>query len=81
MTRVVQMTLDDKLVAQVDAEARKSGISRSRLTREALVKELFRRRIAEMEEQERRSFEALPVQPEERFMVEPVWADESWEES
>jgi metal-responsive CopG/Arc/MetJ family transcriptional regulator len=81
MMRIVQMTLDAKLVEQVDAEAKRTGTTRSAFTREALTEALRRRYIAALEERERLSVERLPLQPDEIDYIEEdlAWGD-PWEE-
>jgi hypothetical protein len=81
LMRVVQMTLDEALVAQMDELAKMLGTNRSAIAREAISEAVRRRRIAALEEQHRRSYEQFPVQPGEFPEVEPVWDDLPWEDA
>ena len=59
--RTVQMTLDEKLVADVDRVARKLGTSRSAFAREALRDALTRVRIRSLEQKQRDGYARKPV--------------------
>ena len=75
--RVVQMTLDEKLVTRVDRAVRKLGSSRSAFTREALRAALDALAQRELELKHRRGYEAKPVRRGEfdRWHGEQVWPE------
>ncbi len=56
----IQVVLDKKLLNAADRAARRERINRSALIRNALREHLKKLRIREMEERERRAYEAIP---------------------
>ena len=75
---VVQMTLDEDLLAAVDAEVRRSGTTRSAFAREALRQALELRRTRREEARHRKGYERHPVRPGEfdGWDSERAWGDE-----
>ena len=75
--KTVQLTLDEPLVAEVDAMVKELGTSRSAFTREALRAALARLRSEALEEQQRRGYQRHPVEPSEVEAWEEVqvWPD------
>lgn len=75
--KTVQMTLDERLVEQVDRLVKKLGTSRSAFTRDALRSALQERRERELEQRHLKGYERHPVKPGEF----DVWEDEqAWVE-
>lgn len=75
--KTVQMTLDERLVAEVDRLVEKLGTSRSAFTRDALRSALEERRVRELERRHREGYERHPVELGEF----DVWEDEqAWVE-
>ncbi len=74
--RTVQMTIDEKLVSQVDQVIRELKISRSRFTREALQDSLERYRVRKLEEQHREGYEAHPIEKSEPYNEFSIWETE-----
>ena len=75
--QTVQMTLEPKLVTQVDRAARRLGLTRSAFTRQALSAALDRLRVQELERRDREGYRTKPVRRGE-FDVwtrEQVWPD------
>ena len=75
--QTVQMTLEPKLVAEVDRAARRLGLTRSAFTRRALSAALERLRAEELERRDRDGYRRTPVRRGE-FDVwtrEQVWPD------
>jgi hypothetical protein len=70
--KTVQMTLDEELIAAVDAATRRFGTTRSAFTRDALRHELDRRRYQVMEERQIDGYRREPVRPGEF----DIWHDE-----
>ena len=63
--RPIQILMDDKLIKEVDREAKRRRSDRSKLIREALAKMLKEARTRALEEQHRRAYERFPQQWEE----------------
>src|SRR5437773_7014612 len=63
--RTVQMTLDAKLVKEVDRAAKQLRLTRSAFARRALAAEVERLRIEELERRHREAYRRKPVQPGE----------------
>jgi metal-responsive CopG/Arc/MetJ family transcriptional regulator len=76
--RVVQMTLDEKLVSEVDSVAAKIGTTRSAFTRDALRAALARRKELELERRHREGYRKKPVRKGEFsvFEKEQVWPED-----
>ncbi len=75
--RVVQMTLDESLVEEVDHVVEEIGTSRSAFTRDALKEALARRRELDAERRHREGYKRIPVEPSEihEWEDEQVWPD------
>lgn len=75
--RTVQMTLDGALVEAVDVAAARLGTSRSEFAREALRRELRRRRELAAEQRQRGGYRKYPVKKGEfdRWEREQVWPE------
>ena len=56
----IQIVIDTPLLKAADRAAKKAKVNRSELVREALRTHLKRMQILEMEEKERRGYEAKP---------------------
>lgn len=75
--KTIQMTIDEELLAEVDAAVRDLGTSRSAFLRDALQRALKQRQIAAMERQHVAGYERHPVEPGEF----DVWeAEQVWEQ-
>src|SRR5437667_4235293 len=72
--RTVQMTLDTKLVKDVDRAAKRLRLTRSAFARRALAAEVERLRIEELERRHREGYLRHPVEPGEFDWPE----DEGW---
>ena len=59
--RTVQLTLDEELIEQVDALAKRLGTTRSALTRDALRAALARRRTQALERKHRAGYRRKPA--------------------
>lgn len=77
MTRTVQMTLDEKLVAAVDRAARRARTTRSGFTRDALRAALARQLTEELERRHREAYQRHPVRGDElgAWEDEQVWPE------
>lgn len=78
--RVIQITMDSDLAAQVDECAQRLGATRSGFTREALRAALKRHNERRLEERHRDGYRRIPSEPGE-FSVrddDQVWGDEAW---
>lgn len=64
----VQVVLDKELLRAADKAARRTSVNRSALIREALREHLRRLQIREMEERERRAYQAIPDKNEFRAL-------------
>jgi metal-responsive CopG/Arc/MetJ family transcriptional regulator len=75
--QTVQVTLDKKLLAEVDAAVRRARTTRSAFTRQALRAYLEHLREAALERKHREGYRRKPVRPRE-FKVweaEQAWGD------
>jgi metal-responsive CopG/Arc/MetJ family transcriptional regulator len=61
----IQVVLDAKLLKAADVAAKRQKVNRSALIREALQEHLKRLHIRELEERDRRGYEAQPQRAEE----------------
>ena len=61
----VQIVLDSKLLKAADNAAKRHKVNRSQLVRQALREHLGRLRIADLEERDRRGYQAQPQRMEE----------------
>jgi metal-responsive CopG/Arc/MetJ family transcriptional regulator len=71
------MTLDSKLVDQVDRAAKRLGLSRSGFARRALTAALDRLRIEDLERRQAEGYRRKPVHPGEfnPWAAEQVWPE------
>ncbi len=79
--RKIQITIDEKLLAEMDRALKGRLRQRSAFIRESIAAELKRQRIRQLEEKEIEAYRQYPVQPDE-FEVDPdqlVWP-EDWED-
>ena len=78
MMKVVQMTLEEELVAAVDRAARKLGKSRSAFARSALKAALAQLRTHELEVRHREGYRRKPVKRGEfdLWESEQAWGQE-----
>jgi metal-responsive CopG/Arc/MetJ family transcriptional regulator len=76
MTKTVQMTIDDGLLAQVDTAVSELGTNRSAFVRQALELALRQIQLQKLEAQHRAGYEQQP-QTTDEF---DIWQDEQiWE--
>lgn len=76
--KTVQMTLDERLVREVDKLAKRIGTTRSAFTRRALRDALKRHRVEELERRHREGYTRKPAGRRE-FAVweaEQAWPDD-----
>lgn len=75
--KTVQMTIEPKLVAEVDRVARRMGVTRSAFTRRALRAEIQRIRVEELERRHREGYRRKPSRRGEfdGWGSEQVWPD------
>jgi metal-responsive CopG/Arc/MetJ family transcriptional regulator len=74
----IQIVIDSKLRQAADRVAKRKKVNRSALLRNALREYLKRERIREMEERDRRAYEAHP-QTDDEWLIwerEAVWPEE-----
>jgi metal-responsive CopG/Arc/MetJ family transcriptional regulator len=74
----IQVVIDSKLRQAADRAAKRKKVNRSALLRDALREYLKRERIHEMEERERRAYQAHP-QTDDEWLIwegEAVWPEE-----
>jgi predicted transcriptional regulator len=81
MTKTIQMTLDESLLARVDEMVETLDTTRSAFIRRALEEELRRQHILELERRDREGYAKDPEQPGEFdvWHAEQAWGDE-WDE-
>ena len=75
--KTVQMTLDERLVSDVDKAAKRIGTTRSAFTRDALRSALGRLRMKDLERKHRQGYARKPAQRKE-FSIwegEQAWGD------
>jgi metal-responsive CopG/Arc/MetJ family transcriptional regulator len=73
----IQVVIDSKLRQTADRLAKRKKVNRSALVREALREDAKRERIREMEERDRRGYEAQPETGDDW----PIWEREAvWPE-
>ncbi len=76
MTKTVQMTIDETLLARVDDAVTELGTNRSAFVRRALELALRQMQIEKLEAQHRAGYEQQPLTPDEF----DIWQDEQvWE--
>jgi metal-responsive CopG/Arc/MetJ family transcriptional regulator len=75
--KTIQMTLDEKLIDEVDKEVKKLGTTRSAFTRDALRKILAYYHELESEQKQIEGYKKNPVNPGEfdDWEDEQVWID------
>ncbi len=75
--KVVQMTLDEDLVAEVDRVAKKLGTNRSAFTRQALRDAVERTRVSGLERKHREGYLHRPVKRGEfsTWEAEQIWTE------
>ncbi|HEV8041778.1 MAG TPA: ribbon-helix-helix protein, CopG family [Bryobacteraceae bacterium] len=73
----IQVVLDTKLLKAADIAAKRQKVNRSALIRQALQEHLRRLRVLELEERDRRGYQARPQRIEEYLPWEEV---ASWPE-
>jgi metal-responsive CopG/Arc/MetJ family transcriptional regulator len=61
----IQVVLDTKLLKAADVAAKRQKLNRSALIRQALQEHLKRLRVLELEERDRRGYQAKPQRTEE----------------
>jgi metal-responsive CopG/Arc/MetJ family transcriptional regulator len=61
----IQVVLDSKLLKATDSAAKRQKINRSALIRRALQEHLRRQHESDLEEQDRRGYEAVPQRAQE----------------
>lgn len=73
--KTIQMTIDEKLLKELDRTIRQLRITRSAFIRESIVYYLRRKKIIEMEMQQRAGYESNPVGDDEfsNWEDEQVW--------
>jgi len=74
----IQVVLDAKLLKAADTAAKRQNVNRSALIRQALQEHLKRLRILDLEERDRRGYQARPQRVEEYRPWEETaaWPDE-----
>lgn len=73
----IQVVLDTKLLKAADTAAKRQKVNRSALIRQALQEHLKRLRVLELEERDRRGYQAQPQRSEEYLPWEEI---ASWPE-
>ncbi len=75
--KTVQMTLDERLVAEVDKTVKRLGTTRSAFTRQALWLALEKARIQELEQRHRKGYRRKPVKRREfrDWEADQVWVE------
>lgn len=75
--RIVQMTLDEALIVEVDKLVKELGTTRSAFTREALKLAIEKIRRKQLECKHREGYMSKPVSPDEfdGFEDEQVWSN------
>jgi metal-responsive CopG/Arc/MetJ family transcriptional regulator len=75
--RAIQVTVDERLLKSLDANAEAKRDGRSAVIRRALAQYLARRRSAEIDDQIREGYRRTPVDPElEGWDREGTWPSE-----
>jgi metal-responsive CopG/Arc/MetJ family transcriptional regulator len=73
----IQVVLDTKLLKAADSAAKRQKVNRSALIRQALQEHLKRLRVLELEQRDRRGYQARPQRSEEYLPWEEI---ASWPE-
>jgi hypothetical protein len=73
--KTIQVSLDERLLIEMDRVISVSGITRSAFIRDALRRALWRHRIAQMERKHAEGYARRPVRPGEfdEWEDEQVW--------
>ncbi len=74
----IQMTLDEKLLKEVDGTVKRLGTTRSALIRDSIRHYLKAIQVNRLEAQDREAYKRKPVKPGEFdvWETEQVWGDE-----
>jgi metal-responsive CopG/Arc/MetJ family transcriptional regulator len=74
----IQVVLDAKLLKAADVAARRRKVNRSALVREALQEHLKRLQVLDLEERDRRGYQARPQRVEEYLPWQEIsaWPEE-----
>ena len=74
----IQVVLDSKLLKAADAAAKRQKVNRSELVRRALREHLGRLRVVDLEERDRRGYQAQPQRVEEyrQWEESAAWPEE-----
>jgi metal-responsive CopG/Arc/MetJ family transcriptional regulator len=74
----IQVVLDAKLLKAADSAAKRQKVNRSALIRQALEAHLKRLRVLELEERDRRGYQARPQRIEEyrRWEEAAAWPED-----
>jgi len=75
MSKMIALRLDERLLARLDRERRRRGISRARAVHEARADWLARRRLADAVREEAEAYARQPVGRDE---FEPVLGGQRW---
>jgi metal-responsive CopG/Arc/MetJ family transcriptional regulator len=76
--KTIQMTIDDRLLREVDAEVTDAGTTRSAFIRDALLAAIRRRRLAEFERSHAEGWRRHPSDRDEsdEWAPEQAWGAE-----
>ena len=74
----IQVILDAKLLKAADAAAKRGKVNRSQLIRQALREHLARLRMLDLEERDRRGYQARPQRADEyrRWEEAAAWPED-----
>ena len=78
MTTTIQMTLDEKLLKEVDGTVKRLRTTRSALIRDSIRNYLKTLRVRRLEAQDREAYKRKPVRPGEFdiWEAEQAWGDD-----
>lgn len=76
--QTIQVVLDDQLLNAADVAAKREKVNRSALIRQALADHLKRLQISDLEERDRRGYQANPQRQEDSLAWEAaaVWPED-----
>jgi metal-responsive CopG/Arc/MetJ family transcriptional regulator len=74
--KLIQISLDDALLAAIEEGARKAGTSRAAFIREAVAHELGRVTAAERDARYREGYQRFPIEPAEFDLAEGATSPE-----
>ena len=79
--KTIKITMDDELVARIDARAKRLGATRSGFTRQALRAALARYEEAEKEERQKAGYRRIPPTPQEFAIPDEdhAWDNDAWD--